>query len=82
MRCLFKEARYIDYFIRSLNNDAGNQMIVCPNHHRIIHETDPVFDRQTIKYRYPNGYEQGLLLNKHLLAQTWSQDTKKEGMHQ
>ena len=30
------EAHHIDYFVLSLNNDAGNQLIVCPNHHSII----------------------------------------------
>ena len=30
------EAHHIDYFVRSLNNDASNQLIVCPNHHSII----------------------------------------------
>jgi len=60
------EAHHIDYFVNSLNNDAGNQMIVCPNHHRIIHDTDPVFDRHRRMYLYANGFEQRLLLNKHL----------------
>ena len=26
-------AHHIDYFSRSMNNDASNIMIVCPNHH-------------------------------------------------
>ena len=30
-------AHHIDYFTKSLNNDATNIMIVCPNHHGIIH---------------------------------------------
>ena len=60
------EAHHIDYFVKSLNNDAGNQMVVCPNHHRIIHELNPVFDRRRIAYYYPNGYEQRLTLNVHL----------------
>ena len=29
------EAHHIDYFVSSLNNDASNQLIVCPNHHSI-----------------------------------------------
>lgn len=60
------EAHHIDYFVKSLNNDAGNQMIVCPNHHRIIHDANPVFDRRSRMYVYANGVEQGLVLNKHL----------------
>ena len=60
------EAHHIDYFVKSLNNDESNQIIVCPNHHSIIHDTDPVFDRKRKMYRYRNGKEQHLVLNRHI----------------
>jgi len=60
------EAHHIEYFINSLNNDASNQMIVCPNHHSMIHDADPVFDRNQLQYIYQNGFEQRVILNKHL----------------
>ena len=60
------EAHHIEYFVKSLNNDASNQMIVCPNHHSIIHETDPVFDREHMAYVFPGGKVEKLKLNKHL----------------
>ena len=60
------EAHHIDYFVKSLNNDASNQIIVCPNHHSIIHDVDPIFDRKRLTYVYENGYEEMLRLNKHL----------------
>ena len=60
------EAHHIDYFVNSLNNDAKNQMIVCPNHHSIIHDANPVFDRKRCMYLYKNGLEQRLVLNRHL----------------
>ena len=60
------EAHHIEYFVNSLNNDANNQMIVCPNHHSIIHDINPVFDRSRLVYAYANGLEQRLVLNKHL----------------
>lgn len=60
------EAHHIDYFVRSLNNDASNQLIVCPNHHSIIHDVNPVFDRKSKMYVYENGMMEGLVLNKHL----------------
>ena len=44
------EAHHIDYFVNSLNNDANNQMIVCPNHHSVIHDANPVFDRRRMEY--------------------------------
>lgn len=61
------EAHHIDYFVNSLNNDANNQMIVCPNHHSIIHNANPVFDRKMMVYRFDNGIEEKLVLNKHLV---------------
>lgn len=60
------EAHHIDYFINSLNNDASNQMIVCPNHHKIIHACNPDFNRRTLTFSYENGYTENLVLDKHL----------------
>lgn len=60
------EAHHIDYFVNSLNNDADNQLIVCPNHHSIIHDVNPIFDRRRLLYIYPNGFKEGLALNYHL----------------
>ena len=60
------EAHHIDYFVKSLNNDASNQMILCPNHHSIIHDVNPTFQRQRMMYVYPNGAEQKIVLNRHL----------------
>lgn len=60
------EAHHIDYFVSSLNNDASNQLVVCPNHHGIIHDTDPIFDRKRLLYIYKNGLEDKLVLNQHL----------------
>jgi predicted HNH restriction endonuclease len=60
------EAHHIDYFVNSLNNDASNQIIVCPNHHSIIHDANPVFDRKRLIYIYKNGLEEKLMLNQHL----------------
>ena len=60
------EAHHIDYFVNSLNNDANNQMIVCPNHHSVIHDANPVFDRRRMVYRFGNGVEETIRINKHL----------------
>ena len=61
------EAHHIDYFVNSLNNDANNQMIICPNHHSIIHDANPVFDRKRLLYRFDNGVEEVIRINKHLI---------------
>ena len=60
------KAHHIHYFVTSLNNDAANQLIVCPNHHRIIHKRDPVWNDKRLEYTYPNGFTEGLVLNYHL----------------
>jgi len=57
---------HIEYFSVSLNNNADNIMVICPNHHGIIHATNPVFDRKSKLFIYPNGYSEGLKLNLHL----------------
>lgn len=62
------EAHHIEYFTKSLNNNPDNQLIVCPNHHSIIHEVNPVFNRKKLIYIYPNGIQEGLMLNRHLLS--------------
>ena len=59
-------AHHIDYFVKSLNNNASNIMILCPNHHGIIHDRNPIFDFSSKTFRYPNGYVEGLRLNLHL----------------
>lgn len=60
------EAHHIDYFKRAFNNDSNNLLVLCPNHHRIIHKANPVFDRGKLIYKYHNGFEEGLFINKHL----------------
>ncbi|MCK5685043.1 HNH endonuclease [bacterium] len=60
------EAHHIDSFVKSLNNDAKNLMIVCPSHHRTIHAMKPVYKRRKKLYLYPNGLEERLRLNEHL----------------
>jgi predicted HNH restriction endonuclease len=57
---------HIEYFSVSLNNNADNIMVICPNHHGIIHATNPVFNKDTKLFTYPNGYSEGLKLNLHL----------------
>lgn len=60
------EAHHIDYFTKGLNNSATNQMIVCPNHHRIIHADNPSFDRSVLQFTFSNGYIEPIRLNYHL----------------
>ena len=60
------ETHHIDPFVKSLNNNADNQIVICPNHHSVIHYANPVFDRKSRIFIYNNGYREGLILNRHL----------------
>jgi len=60
------ETHHIDPFVESLNNDAENQIIICPNHHSIIHKARPIFDRRKLIFVYHNGVEERIALNQHL----------------
>ena len=62
----FKKAHHIEYFTRSMNNNASNIIIVNPNFHRIIHQASPIFDRKTLSFRFPNGVIEKVKLDKHL----------------
>lgn len=64
--CHVVEAHHIEYFVHSLNNNISNILIVCPNHHTIIHDKNPKFDPKTCIYTYPNGYKEGLIINDHI----------------
>ena len=60
------QAHHIDFFSKSLNNDSDNIIILCPNHHALIHNQNPVFDRRNKAFVFPNGCVEKLKLNKHL----------------
>ena len=60
------EAHHIQPFSLTANNDAKNVMIVCPDHHRIIHKAKPVFNYDQKAFLYDNGREDRLMYNIHL----------------
>jgi hypothetical protein len=62
----FSETHHIAPLSEGGFDIAGNIVVICPNHHRIIHKTKPVFDRSRLLYKYPNGYEERFVLADHL----------------
>lgn len=60
------EAHHIQPFSLTANNDAKNVMIVCPDHHRIIHKAKPIFNYDQKAFLYDNGHEDRLMYNIHL----------------
>ena len=60
------EAHHIEHFSKTANNNASNILIVCPDHHRIIHKAKPVFKRELLRFEYENGKNDELMYNFHL----------------
>lgn len=60
------EAHHLEYFTKSMNNDSDNIIIVSPNFHRLIHRTNPFFDKKELAFIFPNGVREKLKLNLHL----------------
>ena len=60
------EAHHIDYFTKSMNNNPHNIIILCPDHHRIVHKAHAIFDYNTHLFTYDNAKTDGLLYNLHL----------------
>lgn len=50
------EAHHIDFFSESQNNDASNIIILCPNHHRLIHMLKLSFNSERLTF-YAEGKE-------------------------
>ena len=49
-----------------INTYGNNIMILCPNHHRIVHDYKPDFKYQLKELWYPDGLWEPLKLNIHL----------------
>ena len=60
------EVHHIDYFCSSQNNDATNLIVLCPNHHRLIHKLDPKYDRDKNSFLFPGNKELHIELDYHL----------------
>ncbi|RSL35301.1 hypothetical protein D7Z54_01680 [Salibacterium salarium] len=60
------EAHHIEYFSETQNHQPNNIVILCPTHHRLMHEGQASFDRNRKVFIYVNGYEETLSSNKHL----------------
>ena len=60
------EAHHIVPFTLSMNNDTSNIIIVSPDYHRIIHKAKPVWDCKKLSFKFPNGLQERVKVNKHL----------------
>lgn len=60
------EAHHIDYFTRSMNNNPKNVVVLCPDHHRIVHKAKAVFNYNLHQFEYENAKTDQLMYNLHL----------------
>lgn len=60
------EVHHIKYFSTSQNNDTSNLIVICPNHHRLIHKLNPEFNAQKKSFIFNDGTELKILLDYHL----------------
>ena len=57
---------HVVYLSRGGHDELENMLLLCPNHHQVIHATDAVFDFRDLHYVFPNGRREPLVLNHHL----------------
>lgn len=49
------EAHHIEKFSLTQNNKPDNILILCPNHHRLIHKTKAIIDKKNCEIDYRDG---------------------------
>jgi 5-methylcytosine-specific restriction endonuclease McrA len=62
----YSETHHIHWLSRGGIDHSNNIIVVCPNHHRIIHETKPNFNREELFFTYPNGLREDIHFREHL----------------
>lgn len=60
------EAHHLLPYSETLNNSPENIVILCPNHHKVLHRAKPQYDFEKKLFLFSNGYSEGFRLNKHL----------------
>ena len=60
------EAHHIEFFSRTQNNNSDNIIILCPNHHKLIHKLEPVFNPDKLTFSVGNDDVLFVRLDCHL----------------
>jgi 5-methylcytosine-specific restriction endonuclease McrA len=60
------ESHHIHYRSRGGPDILENLVLVCPNHHTVIHRAQAAFDYEGLHFVYPNRRIEPLCLNEHL----------------
>jgi len=59
------DTHHIQYLRNGGLDISTNIVVLCPNHHRVVHATDATFDRQALAYLYANGLREPLVRPNH-----------------
>jgi hypothetical protein len=62
----YSESHHIQYLSDGGPDISENIVVLCPNHHRIVHATNARFERGILRYEFPNGLIEPLILPGHL----------------
>ena len=60
------EVHHIKYFSKSVDNSSDNLLVLCPNHHSLVHALNPKFDYDKLQYIYSDGKIDKVVLDLHL----------------
>lgn len=63
-------AHHVVYLSRGGQDQLGNMMLLCPNHHEVIHATNAAFDFADLSYVFSNNRREPLVLNQHIALPT------------
>ena len=60
------EAHHLVYLSRGGEDSLDNLVLLCPNHHTVVHRTTAPFDFQDLTFVFAHNHRERLVLNRHL----------------
>lgn len=62
------QSHHLTYLSRGGDDSLDNIVLLCPNHHNVIHATEAVFDFRDLSFVFAPHHRERLTLNSHLNA--------------
>lgn len=60
------ECHHIAYLSRGGPDELTNMVLLCPNHHTVVHKTDAIFDYARLAFLFANGRAEPMCMNTHI----------------
>lgn len=70
------EGHHIIYRSRGGPDEMENLVLLCPNHHTVVHRADATFDYGKLHFIFSNGRVEPLGINRHLKPRAAGQDAE------